>query len=161
MYDHRFWLVITNKNIQVNSHEFTEHLPCGRYMCDLVSQISRHSRLCWDIWLHVKLEHIHRHLMAGIKSYVILLELVTSLLVTPTLSSTSVSPPVYANRLVLLYRWSPRVPTESRLCRKTPDRTDTVHMASLGHNELNTKSFSDSGVAAHLACIKHTTTVTS
>ena len=70
------------------------------FMCDVVSQISRHSGLCWNIWLHVKLEHNHRHLMAGIKAYVILLELVTSLLIT----STNVLPHVYANRLVLLYR---------------------------------------------------------
>ena len=52
MYDYHFWLVITMENIQVISHEFMEHLSCGHYMCDVVSQISRHSRLCWNIWLH-------------------------------------------------------------------------------------------------------------
>ena len=46
-------------------------------------------------------------------------------------SSVGVILAVYANRLVLLCRQSPRVPTESRLCRKTPDRTDTVEMSRL------------------------------
>ena len=115
--------MITNENIQVISHEFTEHLSCGHYICDLVSQISRHSRLCWDIWLHVKLEHIYRHLMAGIKSYVISLELVTSLLITPTLSSIGVCR-------------RPFMPTDSfycagrvRGCQQSPDCAGRLRIA--------------------------------
>ena len=41
-----------------------------------------------------KLEHNHPHLMAGIKANE-MLELVTSLLISPTSSSTSVSPPAH------------------------------------------------------------------
>ena len=102
--DHQLWLVITNENIQVTSHEFTEHFSYGHHMCDVVSRISRHSQLCWTIRLQIKLKHNHLHLMASIKSYLISSKLFTSLLVMPTLSLISVSSPVYANRLVLLCR---------------------------------------------------------
>ena len=95
-------------------------------MCDVVSQSSRHSQLCWTIWLQIKLKHNHLHLMASIRWYLISSKLFTSLLIMSTLSLTGVSSTIYANRLVLLCRKSPWVPTESWLCRKTPDRTDTV-----------------------------------
>ena len=50
----------------------------------IVSQIARYSQLCWNICLHINLEHNHRHLMASIKSYLISFKLVTSVLITPT-----------------------------------------------------------------------------
>ena len=69
-----------------------------------VSRISRHSQLCWTIWLQIKLKHNHLHLMASIKSYLISTKLFTSLLIMSTLSLIGVPSPVYANRLVLLCR---------------------------------------------------------
>ena len=64
-------------------------------MCDVVSQIARHSQRCWNICLHIKLEHNHRHLMVSIKSDLISSKLVTSLLKMPTWSSTGVLSPVH------------------------------------------------------------------
>ena len=32
------------------------HFSCEHHVCDVVSQISRHSQLCWTIWLQIKLK---------------------------------------------------------------------------------------------------------
>ena len=91
-----------------------EYLSCGHHMCAVVSQISHQSQLCWNIWLHIKLEHSHSHLMASIKSYLILSKFVTSLLIAPTVPRPACRRPF--------------MPTDSfycagrvRGCRQSPD----------------------------------------
>ena len=73
----------------------------------------------------VKLGNI-RHLMGYVNYFLLTQKRSYFGCLTLGTSSVGVILAVYANRLVLLCRQSPRVPTESRLCRKTPDRTDTV-----------------------------------
>ena len=75
----------------------------------------------------VKLGNI-RHLMGYVNYFLLTQKRSYFGCLTLGTSSVGVILAVYANRLVLLCRQSPRVPTESRLCRKTPDRTDTVDM---------------------------------
>ena len=87
-----------------NNREYLIHQPWIHGTSLMWEQISRHSQRCWNSWLHMKLEHNHRHLMVSIKSDSISSKLVTSLLKMPTWSSISVLSPVHTNRLVLLCR---------------------------------------------------------
>ena len=60
-------IMIGDNKREYLSHEpwIYEHCWCGHHMCDVVSQISRHSQLCWNIWLQIKLKYNHLHLMVS------------------------------------------------------------------------------------------------